>query len=694
MPDTPIRLAETAFALESHEAAAYRMLRGLAERAGDERTALVADRILEQVEEAAALVADSFDRRSTSRSPRAARPAADRRPHRRGPLRVETSVRRRLASLIVLVAALAVPTSPAQAAAEVLVRFAPTTSATERIDARRGADVRRARGFAVPGLEAVAPAPGVSTAAAAAALRREPGVLYAEPDVTRRAWRLPGDPFFPFQWALTRIDAPAAWDTTTGSAQVLVAVADSGADLDHPDLAGNLVAGWDFADDDPNPQDEDPNGHGTHVAGIIGAAGDDGTGVAGVAWTTRVMPVRVLGADGRVRVSDAIRASEWAARAGARIVNLSFGGPTASSAERDALAAAPDVLFVAAAGNDGDDQPDYPCAYDLPNVVCVTASDAADGRPAFANVGAHSVDLAAPGTVIFGPIPDDRWGTLSGTSMAAPHVAGTAALLLAREPAARPEDLIAALVGTAAPAPAFAGLTVSGGRLDASAALHAVRATPSPAPSPTPTAAPPVVSAPPPPAAPAAVPPPAKLKVRRAGVRDGRLDVLARITRAAHGRVEVAYRARGRTVRFTAPIEHGRIRFAHRLPRAQRRGSGIVTLHWPGSDAARPATVRLRAATQRARLRRESASLRDGRLVVSGRISSRARGVVRLRLGYVDGGAVAYRSYAAAIDRGRWRLAVPATARDGYLSIQFTGYRGARGGPMRGEQDGIAVGRP
>jgi hypothetical protein len=93
-------------------------------------------------------------------------------------------------------------------------------------------------------------------------------------------------------------------------------------------------------------------------------------------------------------------------------------------------------------------------------------------------------------------------------------------------------------------------------------------------------------------------------------------------------------------------------------------------------------------------LRRESASLRDGRLVVSGRISSRARGVVRLRLGYVDGGAVAYRSYAAAIDRGRWRLAVPATARDGYLSIQFTGYRGARGGPMRGEQDGIAVGRP
>ena len=190
------------------------------------------------------------------------------------------------------------------------------------------------------------------------------------------------------------------------------------------------------------------------------------------------------------------------------------------------------------------------------------------------------------------------------------------------------------------------------------------------------------------------MPPPAKLKVRRAGLRDGRLDVLARLTRGARGDVAVAYRARGRTVRFRAPIENGRIRFAHRLPRAQRRGSGIVTLSWRGSETARPATVRLRAAAQPARLRRQSVSLQHGRLRVSGRISSRARGVVRLRLAFVDGGAIQDRAFSAAIDDGRWQLSapVPAAARDGYLSVQFTGYRGARGGPMRGEQDGAAVG--
>ncbi len=615
-------------------------------------------------------------------------------------------VRRRVACSTLLVAAFAATSTPASGA-ELLVRFEPGARASERAEARQDAGVRRERGFAVAGLEAVEPVPGVSAAAAAAALRREPGVLYAEPDATRTAARLPRDPFFGSQWALPRIGAPAAWDTTTGSAQVLVAVADTGADLDHPDLAANLVDGWDFADGDPLPDDEASDGHGTHVAGIIGARGDDDAGVAGVTWTTRLMPLRVLDADGSGRVSDAIRSYAHAARSGARVVNLSFAGRTPSSAERDALAAAPDVLFVAAAGNDGDDEPAYPCAYELPNVLCVTASDAADGRPAFANVGARGVDLAAPGTAIAGPVPDDAWAMLSGTSMAAPHVAGAAALLLAREPSARPEDVIAALIGTAAPAPAFTGLTVSGGRLDVAAALDAVRATPAPAPAPPPPAPPAVVTPPAPPAVvtpptppavvppaarPAAPAPPAKLKVRRVGVRGGRLDVLASITRAARGRVEVAYRARGRTVRFTTPIENGRIRFAHRLPRSQRQGSGIMALTWHGSDAARPATVRLRAAAQRARLRRQSASLRDGRLRVSGRISSRARGVVRLRLAYVDDGAVAYRSFSAAIDDGRWRLQSAVPARDGYLSVQFTGYRGARGGPMRGEQDGVAVG--
>jgi subtilisin family serine protease len=598
---------------------------------------------------------------------------------------------------VAAVAAALVATPAAEA--QLLVRYKPGASAGERAAVRREAGVRREHGFAAAGLEVVAPDRGVA-AGAAARLRRDPDVLYAEADRVRQAALLPSDALFRFQWGLERIDAPAAWDITTGAPEVVVGVADGGADLDHPDLAPNLVPGWDFVDDDARPDDEDPSGHGTHVAGTVGARGNDGIGVSGVAWTTRIMPLRVLGADGTGTVSEAIGAYERAARSGVRIVNLSFGGAGASQAERDAIAAAPGVLFVAAAGNEGADDdanPIYPCAYDLPNLVCVTASDQSDGRPAFANVGRASVDLAAPGTSIVGPVPGG-WASLSGTSMAAPQVAGAAALLLAREPLARPEDLIAALVSTAVPAPAFAGVTVSGGRLDVAAALRAVHATPWPQPTPTPPPpAPTATAAPaaPTPGAPrpsrvAPVPAPAKLKLRRAGVRQGRLDVLARITRSARGSVAVGYRAHGRTLRFDAPIEHGRIRFARRLPARQRHGSGIVTLRWRGSAAVRPAGMRLRAARQRAELRRRSAVLSGGRLRAEGTISPRARGVVRLALGYGREEAV----FSARIHNGRWRIDAPvppAAGAGGYLGIQFTGYRGARGGPMRGEQDGVTL---
>ena len=601
---------------------------------------------------------------------------------------------------------LAAAAPPARAG--VLVRFAPGASASERAAARQDAGVNRVRGFGLDGLEVV-----TGGAAAAAELRRDPEVAYAEPDRTRTAALLPRDPLFPGQWALSRIAAPQAWETTTGSPEVLIAVVDGGADLDHPDLAPNLVAGWDFVDGDARPDDEDPSGHGTLVTGVAAARGDDGFGVAGVAWTTRVMPLRVLDARGEGTVSAAIGAYERAAQAGARVVNLSFAGRDYSRAEHDALAAASRVLFVAAAGNDGADAdavPTYPCAYDLPNVLCVTASNDADGRPAFANVGARNVDLAAPGTAITGPVPGGGWGTASGTSVAAPHVTGVAALLLAREPRARATDLAAALLAGATPALAFAGLTVSGARLDAARALQVVNATPAPAPAPTPapspvatpSAGPPLAATPVPasPASPPAAKPaptpaarPAKLKLRRAGVRRGRLEVVALITRKASGRVDVAYRAGGRTTRFTAPIAAGRIRVTRRLPRAQAGASGILTLRWRGSAAVREATVRLRAAAQPARLRRDAATLAGGRLRVAGRISPRARGSVRLRLVAADGGEV---SVTAPIDGGRWHADVPSEASSGYLTLQFTGYRRAPGGPMRGEQDGIALagGRP
>ncbi|HEV2814075.1 MAG TPA: S8 family serine peptidase, partial [Solirubrobacteraceae bacterium] len=220
--------------------------------------------------------------------------------------------------LPVLIAALAVllPAAPASAGAgDVLVRFSSAADAGQRGDARRAAKVRREEGLPVPGLEVGDPEPGVAAAAAAARLEREPGVLYAEPAAARTAFVLPDDDFFAAQWGLHNagqtvdgragaqdadIDAPEAWDVTTGSPSVLVAVADSGVDLAHPDLAANVwvnagevsgnavdddgnglvddVRGWDFVEDDPVAQDED--GHGTHVAGTVAARGGDGLGVA------------------------------------------------------------------------------------------------------------------------------------------------------------------------------------------------------------------------------------------------------------------------------------------------------------------------------------------------------------------------------------------------------------------------------
>jgi subtilisin family serine protease len=597
-------------------------------------------------------------------------------------------------------------------AGDVLVRFRADAPASARVDARRQADVRREAGLAVPGLERVDPEPGVSAKAAAAALERHRGVIYAEPDRPRSAALHADDPIIGSQWGLARIGAPAAWDVTTGSPEVTVAVVDTGVDLDHPDLAANVTTGWDYVDDDAVPDDESAVGHGTHVAGIVGARGNDGVGVAGVAWTPRLMPLRVLDADGHGSISDEIEAFARAAATGVRVVNASLGGTGYSQAEHDAIAAASNVLFVATAGNDGSDDdvvPVYPCAYDLPNLICVTASDSADGRPSYANVGARTVDLAAPGDHIASTVPGG-WGWRSGTSMAAPHVAGTAALLLAHRSNARPTDLVAALEETAAPLPAFSGRTVTGGRLDASAALAAVRATVAPAaasaaparpaPASPPSAdAPPIVPAPlvagaAGRASPAPLPTPAKLKLRRATVRRGRLDLLAEITRRATGSIEVALRSHGRTARFDAPIRDGRVRLRVRLTGRQRRGGGIVSLQWRGTPAVRSATLRVRAANQPARLRIDRAAVSAGRLIAAGRISSRARGVVRLRLAYPAAGAGRSSTFTARIERGRWRLsaALPPAAREGgYLTLRFTGYLHARGGPMRGEQDARQV---
>ena len=402
------------------------------------------------------------------------------------------------------------PTAPgSEAVTHVIVRFAADVSTRERADMRARADVERDATLPVRGLELVDPEPGVSVGAAVADLERMEGVVYAEPDGIVRQAATPNDPLLSYEWNLTAIRAPEAWDVTTGSAQVTVGVVDTGIDATHPDLAPNLwanpgesgggretngldddgngriddVHGWDFVSRDWQPQDG--NGHGTHVSGTIAARGNDAIGVAGLNWSSALMPLRVLGDDGSGFVSDAITAYAHAARNGARVVNASLGGSRFSRAEHDALAAAPNTLFVVAAGNDGADNdatPEYPCDYDLANVVCVAASGHDDALASFSNYGPANVDLAAPGVDIASTWPGGRYALLDGTSMATPHVAGAAALLLAHDGTLTVAGLRAALLSSVQPVAALAGRVATGGRLDVAAALSAPPAPPAPPP--------------------------------------------------------------------------------------------------------------------------------------------------------------------------------------------------------------------
>ncbi|HYP22109.1 MAG TPA: S8 family peptidase, partial [Actinomycetota bacterium] len=268
-------------------------------------------------------------------------------------------------------------------------------------------------------------------------LSADPGVVFAEPNYVYRASALPNDPFFPQLWGLHQpsdvdMDAPQAWDVTTGSPSVTVAVVDSGVAIDHPELAPNVwrnpgesgggretngldddangyvddVQGWDWVGDDATPRDL--HGHGTHVAATIAAAGDNSTGITGVAMNARVMALRALNSNGAGTTAELTSAFTYAARNGAKVVNVSLGGEGYSLSVLNAIAAAPDTLFVVAAGNGGvnnDLASSYPCNYPAPNIVCVAAMDSSDRLASFSNYGATTVDLAAPGVGILSVQP-------------------------------------------------------------------------------------------------------------------------------------------------------------------------------------------------------------------------------------------------------------------------------------------------
>lgn len=272
--------------------------------------------------------------------------------------------------------------------------------------------------------------------------KKDPNVEYAEPNfIAKPLETIPNDPDFSSQqWGPQRIRAPEAWDITTGSSSVVVAVVDTGVTATHPDLAGKVLPGYDFVDNDDDPTDEhSPIGHGTLVAGIIGAVTNNAIGIAGLSWESPILSIRVCDASGSClfdAVSDGI---VYAVDNGAKIINLSLGGRFSSSTLEDAVNYAWDqnVLVVAAAGNSRRDV-DYPAAY--PNVVAVGATDRDDQKAWFSSFGPQ-LDIVAPGVSIYSTNFSDSYTGVSGTSFSSPHAAGAAALLLSHDPSLTNEQV-------------------------------------------------------------------------------------------------------------------------------------------------------------------------------------------------------------------------------------------------------------
>jgi subtilisin family serine protease len=262
------------------------------------------------------------------------------------------------------------------------------------------------------------------------------GVAKVEPNLIRQATKVPNDPQVTTQRQyLDALGIQPAWDVANTGSGVTVAVIDTGVDRDHPDLAPNLIAGWDFVSNDNNPQDD--NGHGTMTSGVIGAVTNNGTGVAGVAWNARIMPIKVLDANGFGDDADIADAVYWAIDHGATVINLSLGGPGASFALDQAISAAIDsnIVVVAAAGNSGTREPSFPAAF--PGVLAVSATDHGGQYAAFSNYG-WWVSLAAPGinvrTTALAPGAAAAYADGTGTSFSSPIVAGVAALVRERHP--------------------------------------------------------------------------------------------------------------------------------------------------------------------------------------------------------------------------------------------------------------------
>lgn len=243
---------------------------------------------------------------------------------------------------------------------------------------------------------------------------------------------VPNDLLFSrYQWNLPATETNRGWKLSKGSKDVIVAVVDTGVDLDHPDLKGQILSGHNVVNPSEKPYDD--VGHGTHVAGIISALVNNGEGVAGMTWYNKVMPIKVLDQSGSGTTYSVAEGIIWAADHGAKVINLSLGNYAQASFLHDAIKYAydKDVVLVAATGNDNTERPGYPAAY--PEVFAVSATDSSMHRASFSNYGDY-VDVMAPGASIASTYPGNQYAALSGTSMASPHVSALAALIRSINP--------------------------------------------------------------------------------------------------------------------------------------------------------------------------------------------------------------------------------------------------------------------